>query len=128
MFLVAGLQVNVTTAGLSLARISFLLQKQDIEKILISSATSLKKISKQHVKSSKNATKMFEKKIHDGFHFCRFRGFMAVPLCWILLSRVKARPKTCGLFLSPPRRFLPCNQPLDFICLEYDGTFNLYSI
>ena len=48
MFLVAGLQVNVTTAGLSLARISFLLQKQDIEKILISSATSLKKISQNN--------------------------------------------------------------------------------
>ena len=40
----------------------------------------------------------------------------------------KTKTKTWQLFLSLSKFFLPHNQHLDFICLEYDDTVNLQSI
>ena len=39
----------------------------------------------------------------------------------------KTKTKTRRLFLSLSKFFLPHNQHLDFICLEYDDTVNLQS-
>ena len=38
---------------------------------------------------------------------------------------IKTGTEKCWLFISLSRRFLPYNQPLDFIYLEYDDTFAL---
>ena len=40
----------------------------------------------------------------------------------------KTGRKTCWLFVSLPRRFLRYYLLLNFICLEYDDTVNLYSV
>ena len=40
----------------------------------------------------------------------------------------KTGRKTCRLFVSLPRRFLRYYLLLNFICLEYDDTVNLYSV
>ena len=40
----------------------------------------------------------------------------------------KIKTKRCWLFLSLSKLFLPYNQHVGFICLEYDGAVNLYSI